>query len=248
MERNAARPWIVRDLSVGEIAAVLLLATFVAGMLALQLREREPVSDAAFVQNYLLAEIPQIDPPGAAMRAVAVTSAVPETQDGENLAQTDIQLAASIIGQRSHDNGDDGAQLSDGRSDWRSGQQGSGRDFGRAFGSGSAREPVTLADRQRLLDVDFDLGAQGTRAGDLQIGKPVSLNGRRVGVVAVSIDRNSQLHLSAADLGAVLPEGQAARLPAAGGFVSFDALRASGFDIRYDPVGDVLMLNLPTRS
>jgi len=111
MERNAARPWIVRDLSVGEIAAVLLLATFVAGMLALQLREREPVSDAAFVQNYLLAEIPQIDPPGAAMRAVAVTSAVPETQDGENLAQTDIQLAASIIGQRSHDNGDDGVPI-----------------------------------------------------------------------------------------------------------------------------------------
>lgn len=81
------------------------------------------------------------------------------------------------------------------------------------------------------------------RPGDIEVGKAVSLNGRRVGTINVSIDQNSQLHLSSADLSQFLPEEIYARLREEGDFVTFDTLRRNGLDIRYDPVGDMLQIN-----
>lgn len=95
---------------------------------------------------------------------------------------------------------------------------------------------------RRMLNVSFDLGARGVRAGDLEVSKQVNLDGRSVGTVGVVIDQYSQLHVSTADLSEVLPAELFTQITAEGDYVAFDALRTSGINVRYDPVNDILVM------
>ena len=109
--------------------------------------------------------------------------------------------------------------------------------------SGSREGTIVLAGGQRLLDIDYDLNVEGRRAGDLEIAKTVTLNGARMGTVNFTIDQNSQLHISTVDLSRILPQNIRSRIRADGDYVTFDSLRSSGLDIRYDPVSDTLKIN-----
>lgn len=105
-----------------------------------------------------------------------------------------------------------------------------------------SRAPIVSLGGQRLLSIDYDLGIGG--GNNIEVGKTVTINGRRAGTVSVSIDQNSQLHLSSLELGAMLPESHPAQVMLQGGYITFDALRSNGVAINYDPVEDVLVLRL----
>lgn len=101
---------------------------------------------------------------------------------------------------------------------------------------------VQLADGQQLLAIDFDLGSVDDRSRDVEISKPIRLNGQELGVANLAIDQRSQLHLSSRDLSDLLPEELFARIDTGTSYIGFDELRAQGLVVRYDPLADVIEL------
>ncbi len=99
---------------------------------------------------------------------------------------------------------------------------------------------LVLSGGQRVLGVDFDLGAMNDHSNDLEIAKPIHLNGRAVGLVNLAIDQQSRLHVSSEDLSNLLPEDMFARIDTGTRYIAFDELRAGGLDISYDPLADVI--------
>lgn len=117
---------------------------------------------------------------------------------------------------------------------------------------GDKPRPAARADETAgLLAVDFDLspdtGDEPASGGEqLQLAKPLKVNGREAGKVGLMVGRHSRLFLDRADLVRALrdfDEALAQRVPTgAQPFVSFDELRASGIAVRYDPVADGVRL------
>ncbi|GEM_PF-1699763 len=189
------------------------LCLLVVAVAALQASDKLQPNAPAYVQRFLLSEIPAGTAPHFSISDLTGANA------SEGLA------------------GEDGAAENADGSD---GQQQLAQQIA---SSDSGENAIVLAGGQRVLDIDYDLNVDGLRPGDLEVGKVVSLNGRRVGTINVSIDQNSQLHLSVADLSRVLPVDVYAQIRPEGDFVTFDALRNNGLDIRYDPVRDILQIN-----
>ena len=100
--------------------------------------------------------------------------------------------------------------------------------------------PATLADGRPVLRVDFDLGATPSADDMVEVPKSIRLNGRSLGEVKLSIDRQSRLHLSRSELSTLLPSELYERLEGGTEFVGFDELRAEGLDISYDPLADTV--------
>ncbi|KLE34945.1 hypothetical protein [Aurantiacibacter luteus] len=100
-----------------------------------------------------------------------------------------------------------------------------------------------LADGREVIRTDFDLGSATLARVGLEVRKPMTIDGRGVGEVAITINDASRLYISATDLRRVLPGDLAARVVDGDRFVAFDALRQSGIVIRYDPVSDVLQVS-----
>lgn len=98
----------------------------------------------------------------------------------------------------------------------------------------------SLADGQEVLALQFDLATQEDLRAGLEVRKPMRVNGAAVGEVAIAINGNSRLYISATDLRRVLPQELGRRLVADTDFVAFDDVRESGIAIRYDPVADAL--------
>ncbi|WP_340589147.1 hypothetical protein [Erythrobacter alti] len=200
------------------ILAAGSLGLLIVVLVGVQVANRLGPTVPAYVQSFLLSEIPSGPAPYFSISNSAGQS---ESNDTESSGPT-----TSEDGALSGTDGQDGArQLS---SQLRS--------------SATPGNEVILAGGQRLLAIDYDLNAGGPRAGDIRVAKPVSLNGSRVGTVSISIDQNSQLHLSSADLRQVLPAELHSRIRSEGEFVTFDLLRRSGLNIRYDPVSDSLRI------
>jgi len=212
--RDAAREWRGRSLVVATALCVLTIT--VAG---LQILDRIKPAIPAYVQSFLLSDVPAASVPHFSISDLADANSDATTREDASAAAEDGAAEASTA-----DDGQD--QLS---RQLQISSEGDGA--------------IVLANGQRLLDIDYDLNVDGLRPGDIEVGKAVSLNGQRVGMINVSIDQNSQLHLSSADLSQFLPEEIYARLREEGDFVTFDTLRRNGLDIRYDPVGDMLQIN-----
>tara|TARA_B100001057_G_scaffold233708_1_gene233932 strand:+ start:382 stop:1041 length:660 start_codon:yes stop_codon:yes gene_type:complete len=100
--------------------------------------------------------------------------------------------------------------------------------------------PATLADGRPVMRVDFDLGATPSADDMVEVPKAIRLNGRSLGQVKLSIDRQSRLHLSRSELSALLPSDLFARLEGGAEFIGFDELRREGLDISYDPLADTV--------
>lgn len=111
---------------------------------------------------------------------------------------------------------------------------------GDAQASQSEGLELVLADGQRVLGVDFDLGEANDHSQDLSISKPINLNGQALGIANLAIDQQSRLHVSSEDLSNLLPEELFARIDTGANFIGFDDLRAGGLDISYDPLADVI--------
>ncbi|KLI63341.1 hypothetical protein AAV99_11875 [Aurantiacibacter marinus] len=171
-------------------------------------------SEMAYVQHYRLVDIPLARGPH-----FAISTPADAVLQGSLDDAVDETLADNEVGADAGSGGQSGASVAN--------------DDAFVFVAG-----------RRLLNVDYDLGVQGAQSGDLEVNKPVNLNGRPAGVLNVSIDQNSQLHLSSADLSQLLPNALYERLNVDGDYVAFDTLRTSGIDISYDPVRDTLAINL----
>lgn len=104
----------------------------------------------------------------------------------------------------------------------------------------AAEQDFVLADGQRVMGVEFDLGAARDRSNDLEITKPIRLNGQAIGVANLAIDEQSRLRVSSEDLSNLLPEELFARIDNGANYIEFDELRAGGLDISYDPLADVI--------
>lgn len=100
--------------------------------------------------------------------------------------------------------------------------------------------PVTLADGRSVLRVDFDLGATPSADDMVEVAKAIRLDGRSLGQVSLSIDRQSRLHLSRSELSTLLPSELYARISGSGEFIAFDELRREGLEISYDPLADTV--------
>ncbi|WP_120077024.1 hypothetical protein [Aurantiacibacter odishensis] len=100
--------------------------------------------------------------------------------------------------------------------------------------------PATLADGRPVMRVDFDLGATPSADDMVEVPKAIRLNGRALGQVKLSIDRQSRLHLSRSELSTLLPSDLYARLEGGAEFIDFDELRREGLDISYDPLADTV--------
>ena len=100
--------------------------------------------------------------------------------------------------------------------------------------------PATLADGRQVMRVDFDLGATPSADDMVEVSTAIRLNGRSLGQVKLSIDRQSRLHLSRRELSALLPSDLYARLEGGAEFIGFDELRREGLDISYDPLADTV--------
>lgn len=106
--------------------------------------------------------------------------------------------------------------------------------------AGMPAQATVLPDGQTLLRINFDLGEASTLSEELEISKPIRLNGRALGVASLSIDQQSRLHVSSQDLSDLLPADLFARIDTGTNYIGFDDLRAGGLDVRYDPVTDVI--------
>ena len=113
-----------------------------------------------------------------------------------------------------------------------------------ASNSAAARAAnFVMADGREVIRTDFDLGAATMQRSGIEVRKPLTIDGRAVGEVAITINDASRLYISAADLRRVLPQDLAGRVEQGDSFVAFDALRQSGIVIRYDPVRDQLLVS-----
>lgn len=99
-----------------------------------------------------------------------------------------------------------------------------------------------------VISLSYSL-AGGANAGDaIEIDKPVSIAGTDAGRVPIRIDGNARVYAQGKRLAAIIA-GQAGEkaVPAGLGedFVSLEALRALGIGVRYDAIGDRLVLDPP---
>ncbi|WP_336986828.1 hypothetical protein [Altererythrobacter aquiaggeris] len=100
-----------------------------------------------------------------------------------------------------------------------------------------------------LMAVDFDLSdgsaTAGATASSIEITKPVEINGRDAGRIALRIDGRSTILASTSQLLSLITgQGDAAPdLPKGeGGFATFGALRKAGLEVRYDAARDRILV------
>jgi len=100
------------------------------------------------------------------------------------------------------------------------------------------------------LPIEFDLSARHAAAdagSPVEIVKPVEIDGVVAGEATVRVDAGSNLAISADELAGLLARTGyadiAARLPD-GPFVSFEALRSLGLDVRYQAPSDRVLISL----
>lgn len=99
-----------------------------------------------------------------------------------------------------------------------------------------------------VMDVRFDLG--GNRSSDtLELSKPMVLNGKAVGKAVIKIEGATQIFLRSDAVNLVIakaPTGtdinKLASLSEQFAFVSWQRLRETGIDVRYDPIHDRILV------
>jgi hypothetical protein len=99
-----------------------------------------------------------------------------------------------------------------------------------------------------VIALDYNLSG-GAQAGDaIELDKPVSVGGADAGRIALRIDGNARVYAQGRRVAALLARhGGANAVPDGLGddFVSLEALRAMGVDVRYDAARDRLLLAAP---
>ena len=97
-----------------------------------------------------------------------------------------------------------------------------------------------------IIPVKYNLGG-GAEAGDaIELEKPVSIAGAEAGRIALRIDGNAKVFAEGRAVAALLAaRGRAVPEGVGNGFVSLEALRALGVEVRYDAARDRLVLELP---
>lgn len=127
------------------------------------------------------------------------------------------------------------------------------------------RDGASSASLETNAEVDGDLGvipsgfeltSTGSRsnsieadnAGNIEVRKSVYLGGAAIGTIPVTIDPNAQLLLNSRDIRNLLSNqagiGRRLNTLPEDGLVSFQRLRSSGIDLRYNPTGDRIVLRL----
>lgn len=94
----------------------------------------------------------------------------------------------------------------------------------------------------RVLPLDFSLSAGPDQASALEVAKRLRLDDRELGILSVRIDEASRIFVSRTELARLLPGEAALPTGTAGDYILLRDLRRSGFDLRYDPVRDELVL------
>ena len=99
-----------------------------------------------------------------------------------------------------------------------------------------------------IIALSYSL-AGGANAGDaIEIDKPVSIAGADAGRVPIRIDGNAKVYAQGKRLAALIAAKSGEKAVPAGlgdGYVSLEALRALGIGVRYDAIGDRLVLEPP---
>ena len=111
-----------------------------------------------------------------------------------------------------------------------------------------ASNPARGARLAGVIALDYNLSG-GAFAGDaIELDKPVSVDGADAGRIALRIDGNARVYAQGRRVAALLARhGGVSAVPEGLGddFVSLEALRALGVDVRYDAARDRLLLGSP---
>ena len=95
----------------------------------------------------------------------------------------------------------------------------------------------TLGGQHEVMEMDFHL-ARAAPAGATLIRKDVFRAGQRIGEVELTIDGGARIFVSRASIERLFPD----RLGTGeGDTIALAAMRERGIDLRYDPVGDVMV-------
>ncbi len=107
-----------------------------------------------------------------------------------------------------------------------------------------------------VIPSGFELTSTGSRnnsiesdnAGNIEVRKSVYLGDAAIGTIPVTINPNAQLLLNSRDLRNLLSNqsgiGRRLNTLPEEGLVSFERLRNSGIDLRYNPTGDRIIVRL----
>ncbi|WP_390587750.1 hypothetical protein [Erythrobacter sp. MTPC3] len=105
-----------------------------------------------------------------------------------------------------------------------------------------------------LAQLEFDLGEQTTASSDIrpaggssiEVAKAVFAGGTDIGTLTVTVDRNARLFVRGTELARILASPASNVQPppqiASNDLVSFQRLRETGIDLRYDPIEDRIIL------
>ena len=117
-----------------------------------------------------------------------------------------------------------------------------------ALPTSAAARPDRRTKALGLIPLSYSL-AGGADAGDaIEVEKPVMVGGSDAGRIALRIDGNARVYALGSRLAAIIAaQSGAAAVPEGLGedFVSLERLRALGLGVRYDAIGDRLVIDPP---
>jgi len=109
--------------------------------------------------------------------------------------------------------------------------------------------PVRRIAGIKVMAVDFDLSGQRPADGSLEIAKPMVLDGRAVGKAVIRIEGEKRLFLRSDAVNLVIAKASAGKdtgklesLSEEYAFVSWERLRETGIDVKYDPINDRILV------
>ena len=97
-----------------------------------------------------------------------------------------------------------------------------------------------IAGGHEVMEMDFHL-ARAAPLGATQISKDVFRGGKRIGQVDMTVDGGARIFVSRESLQALFPDALRGAAMGDGTTIPLAVVRDHGIDLRYDPVGDVMV-------